>query len=101
MMHVGPEKAQIVNCVMKKHKPLNILEVGCYCGYSALLFAEMSEEHAMVHSLDINEEFVGYANAIINHSGMKNKINVHIGNVTESEEYLKNNGPFDLILIDH
>lgn len=39
MMNLGPEKARIVISALKKHKPKNILEIGGYCGYSALVLA--------------------------------------------------------------
>ena len=32
---------------------------------------------------------------------MQNKINIHLGEVSKSEEYLNSNAPFDFILIDH
>ena len=55
MMHIGKEKAAIVNFLFEKYKPTNILEIGTYCGYSSLLLAELSQEQAMIHTLEVNE----------------------------------------------
>ena len=39
MMNLGPEKGKIVKHVMGKHKIKTVVEIGSYCGYSALVFA--------------------------------------------------------------
>lgn len=39
MMNLGPEKGHIVKQAMAKHNIKNVVEIGSYCGYSALVFA--------------------------------------------------------------
>lgn len=49
MMNLGEEKGEIVKLFLKKYSPNNILELGGYCGFSALLMAFNS--NAIVHTI--------------------------------------------------
>ena len=39
MMNLGPEKGIIAIDQLKKYNPKTIVEIGGYCGYSALILA--------------------------------------------------------------
>ncbi|KAJ3146803.1 hypothetical protein HDU89_006058 [Geranomyces variabilis] len=41
MMHIGDRKAKVIEQVMLDLKPRRILELGTYCGYSAVLMASI------------------------------------------------------------
>lgn len=49
MMNVGEDKGEIVKMALKKYEPKTILELGGYCGFSALLMATHSK--AIVHTI--------------------------------------------------
>lgn len=49
MMNVGEDKGEIVKKTMKRFNPKSILELGGYCGFSALLMAANS--NATVHTI--------------------------------------------------
>ncbi len=98
-MNLGPEKSKIVQFVMKNRKPKLILEIGGYCGYSALVFAHFSG--AEVHTIEIAKKYADIAHKIHTHAGLGNKIKIHVGTVQTSFDYIKSSGPFDIIFIDH
>lgn len=99
MMHVGDEKGLTLSDTLKKYQPKTILELGCYCGYSALLMALHS--NATVHTFDINPAWNVIASKILEHAGMSNRVNVYDGTIQQNEESMKKNSPFDLVFMDH
>jgi catechol O-methyltransferase len=52
MMNVGDEKGAILKLAVQQRNPKTILELGGYCGFSALIMASTS--NANVHSLEPN-----------------------------------------------
>lgn len=56
MMNLGPEKATIIKsyCSFKDIK--NVLEIGGYCGYSALTFAKLIPA-ATIHTIEISPKY--------------------------------------------
>ena len=61
-------------------KPLNILEIGTYTGYSALCLSEGLKDGGHLHTLDINDEYASIAKKYFLKSKWKNNIKQHIGN---------------------
>lgn len=61
-------------------KPLNILEIGTYTGYSALCLSEGLKEGGHLHTVDINDEYTAIAKKYFLKSKWKNNIKQHIGN---------------------
>lgn len=41
MMNLGPEKSKILKSYIGFKEIKNVIELGGYCGYSALVFAQM------------------------------------------------------------
>lgn len=81
LMNLGPEKAMIIKsyCGFKDIK--NILEIGGYCGYSALTFASLMPE-ATIHTIEISPEYGSIAGQIAKIAGVSNRIHIHTGTVT-------------------
>jgi len=48
MMNVGDEKGQILDAAVRRVQPGLLLELGAYCGYSALRMARMMPQGAIV-----------------------------------------------------
>lgn len=51
MMNLGPEKSKIVLKALHSCNPRTIVELGGYCGYSALVLASNSSADAAVYSV--------------------------------------------------
>lgn len=79
-------------------KPLNILEVGTFSGYSAICMAEGLEEGGKVWTFEINDEQEDFTRPWIEGSPVADKIEFRIGNaITEAP---KLGITFDMAFID-
>ena len=75
LMNVGDVKGKILTDEIKKlGSNLTILELGCFCGYSAILMAKTLGEQGKVISIEISKHYAKIANEIIEFSGLKNKV---------------------------
>lgn len=103
MMNLGPEKGRVVRHKAFHKDVKKVLEIGGYCGYSALVFANEIKAHegSKVYTIEINKDYADVARRIHEHAGLANKIHIHIGTVETSLNFIKEKGPFDLIFIDH
>ena len=77
MMNLGEEKGEIVQRFLKKYNPKTILELGGYCGFSALLMAFNS--NAIIHTIQPNEQYAAIAHKIHQHAGLSERIKIHLG----------------------
>ena len=63
-----------LNEINKLGANLTILELGCFCGYSAILMANNLGAQGKVISIEINNNYASIANEIIEFAGLKNKV---------------------------
>lgn len=74
MMNLGPEKAKIALKALKLVKSRVVVEIGGYCGYSALTFAHNTPEDCKIYSIEINEVYAGISKRILQHAGLAHKV---------------------------
>jgi predicted O-methyltransferase YrrM len=55
----------------------------------------------VVHTIEPNHIFAYIAHQIHQHAGLANRIVIHLGILQNLEEFVKEHGQFDFILIDH
>jgi predicted O-methyltransferase YrrM len=79
-------------------KPLTVLEIGTYTGYSALCLAEGLQENGVIHTIDINEELATLVNKYIVEAGFEKRIIPYVGDAIEVIPTL--NYLYDLVFID-
>ena len=93
---------QLLQIMLKLTGAKNILEIGCFTGYSALTFALATEStNAQITTLDVSEEFVNVGRPFWEKAGVASRIQVMINPALQSLETLKNNGQvFDFVFID-
>lgn len=73
MMNLGPEKRRIMERVAEQHQLKKLLEIGTYCGYSALVLSQCAlQPDAKIISLEINKKHADIARKILAHSGVRN-----------------------------
>eukprot|EP01018_Ginkgo_biloba_P022013 Gb_28254 [translate_table: standard] len=108
LMNIGHEKGSILDAAAQKNDPRVALELGTYCGYSAIrLASKMTKPESKLISLEMNPHNRGIARAIIEHAGLSSKIDVVEGTlgdvVEELGEFLDEMGApfFDFIFFDH
>lgn len=94
----GHFQGRVLSMLSKLIRPLNILEIGTYTGYSALCLCEGMQENGMLHTIDIKEELVDFQRKHFDKSPWGKQIVQHLG---EAIEIIPNlDVKFDLVFID-
>ena len=107
MMNVGDEKGKVVEDAIKKHNnPKNILELGTYCGYSAVRIARNLPSDGKVYTIDPNEQIINtISKKIIEKAGLKDKVEFMVGFsqdvIPALTSKLSQFGKFDVVFFDH
>lgn len=100
LMSVGPEKGPLVQEIAGRLPPgPRILELGAYCGYSAVMLASTFGEDAQVVSIDVSAEAVASARSNVEMAGLAEQVQFIHGPSTKMIESLE--GSFDLVFLDH
>ncbi len=79
-------------------RPIHILEIGTYTGYSAICMAEGLHPDGFIHTIDINEELEPMVKKAIEAAGYQDNIVQLIGNALEIIPTL--DYQWDLVFID-
>ncbi|MDP2435643.1 MAG: FAD-dependent monooxygenase, partial [archaeon] len=104
MMNLGDAKARLLTRCLIQKGPRNVIELGTYCGYSAILMASSLPDDVPVYSCEINPEIAEIARQIIGIAGLSHRITVV---VMDSQDFLRQIPTigglptFDFIFIDH
>ena len=94
----GHFQGRVSSMLSKLIRPLNILEIGTYTGYSALCLCEGMQENGSVHTIDIKEELVDFQRKHFDKSAWGNQIVQHLGEALDIIPTL--DLKFDLVFID-
>ncbi|KAG2374432.1 hypothetical protein C9374_010716 [Naegleria lovaniensis] len=102
IMISSPEQMQLLQIILKLIGAKNILEIGCFTGYSALCFAlATSDTNAKITTLDVSEEYVQIGRQYWKKAGVEDRIEAIIKPALESLEELKQSKQlFDFVFID-
>ena len=98
VMLSGHYQGRLLSMISKLTRPLNILEIGTYTGYSALCLAEGMQKEGTLHTIDINEELHDFQRKYFDKSDYGKKIIQHTGNALEIIPTL--DITFDLVFLD-
>ena len=94
----GHFQGRVLSMLSKLIRPLNILEIGTYTGYSALSLCEGMQENGVLHTIDIKEELVDFQRKYFDKSPWGNQIVQHLGEAITIIPIL--DLKFDLVFID-
>jgi catechol O-methyltransferase len=108
LMNVGDEKGLILDEAVKRAKPKRILELGAYCGYSALRMAQAAPE-AHIYSVEFSAANAGVARRIFAHAGVDARITIVVGSLGDGgatarvlrEQHRFGPGTVDFMFVDH
>lgn len=108
MMNVGDEKGQILDRAVRRVQPRRLLELGAYCGYSALRMARAMPEDARLYSVEFVEANAEIARRIWRHAGVSDQVTAIVGSLADEKtmdslesEHGFAGGNLDLAFIDH
>jgi len=94
----GHFQGRVLSMLSKLIRPVNILEIGTYTGYSALCLCEGMQENGILHTIDIKEELVDFQRKHFDKSPWGNQIVQHLGEAIDIIPTL--DIKFDLVFID-
>lgn len=94
----GHFQGRVLSMLSKLIRPLNILEIGTYTGYSALCLCEGMQEGGQLHTIDIKEELVDFQRKHFDKSPWGEQIVQHLGEAVDIIPALELK--FDLVFID-
>lgn len=64
----------ILDSVVMETSPSTVLELGTYCGYSAVRIARLLSPATRLITVEMNPEYVCVARQVIHHAGMQDKV---------------------------
>ncbi len=109
MMNVGDEKGEILDAAIRRVDPRRLLELGTYCGYSALRTARAMPEEAHLYSIEFLPANADIARRILVHAGIGDRVTVVVGTLgdggrtisaLESEHGVAERS-LDFVFVDH
>jgi len=97
-MLAGHLQGRILKMLVRMHRSQRILEIGTYTGYATLCLAEGLPEGGEIHTVEIDDEMEAFSTEEFEHSPLKNKIRLYIGDVRDVLPRIE--GWFDMVYID-
>ena len=100
LMNVGEEKGEVLVSALQGDGPLRCLELGAYCGYSAVLVGqEIAARGGTLKSLEVSAKNAAMARRVVDHAGLSSCVDIRVGPASEQIPML--DGTFDVVFIDH
>lgn len=94
----GHVQGRLLSLISQLVKPLQILEIGTFTGYSALCLLEGLQANGVLHTIDNDDELADRCKRYFKEAGVADKICLHTGEAVDIIPGLP--GPFDLVFID-
>ncbi|KAJ5099863.1 hypothetical protein N7532_006864 [Penicillium argentinense] len=106
LVTVGVPKGKIVTDLINEVRPKTMIELGCYVGYSAILFGDAVRRNGGERylSLELNPEFAAIANMLVDLAGLRDFVRIIVGRSDLSLDKLYRTGEvktIELMFIDH
>jgi predicted O-methyltransferase YrrM len=109
MMNVGDEKGEILDGAIRRVRPRRLLELGTYCGYSALRMVRVMPSDARLYSIEFSPANAQIARRIWDHAGVGDRVTVVVGHLGDGGSTLDQlraehgftNGALDFVFVDH
>jgi catechol O-methyltransferase len=109
LINVGDEKGEILDRAVRRASPRVLLELGTYCGYSALRMSQVMPAGARVFSLEFLPANAAIARRIWDHAGIGDELTVIVGTLGDGgstierlrREHGFGEGMVDFVFVDH
>lgn len=79
LINVGDEKGEILDAAVRRARPTRLLELGTYCGYSALRTVRAMPDDAHLWSIEFNADNAAVAGRILDHAGVSDRVTIVVG----------------------
>ncbi|KAL6459273.1 hypothetical protein MHYP_G00327450 [Metynnis hypsauchen] len=103
-MNVGDEKGSILDSVVTEVNPSTALELGTYCGYSAVRIARLLSPGSKLITVEFNPAIAAIAKQIIAYAGIQDKVTLVEGSSGDLIPKMKERfgiTSLDFIFLDH
>ncbi|XP_045147202.1 catechol O-methyltransferase isoform X1 [Echinops telfairi] len=103
-MNVGDEKGLIVDEVVREYRPTLLLELGAYCGYSAVRMARLLPPGGRLLTIEVNPAYAVITQEILNFAGLQDKVTILVGASQDIIPQLKKKydvDTLDMVFLDH
>lgn len=94
----GHLQGRILKMLCRMIRPMRLLELGTFTGYSAQCFAEALPEGGVIYTVEENDELEDFINEYLMQSPHRDKIRLFIGDAKKVVPSL--GGLFDMVFID-
>ena len=109
LMNVGDEKGEILDAAIERAKPKLLLELGTYCGYSALRTVRRMPADAHLVTVEFSADNAKIAQSIFEHAGVADRITIVVGTLGDGGKTIAKlreahgfaKGKLDFAFIDH
>ena len=109
MINVGDEKGEILDRAVRRASPQLLLELGTYCGYSALRMARVMPADARLCSLEFSPDNAAIARRIWDHAGIGDQLTLVVGTLGDGGSTIDRlrteqgfgEGTVDFVFVDH
>jgi len=81
-------------------KPMNVLEIGSFTGFSAICLASGLQKGGQVHTIELREKDAQISEDNFIKAGLEKQIQLHRGNALDIISLLQENREWDLVFID-
>ncbi len=109
LMNVGDEKGEILDRAVRRATPHLVLELGTYCGYSALRIARSMPHGARLCSIEFSPANAAIARRIWDHAGIGDELTIVVGTLGDGGSTIERlrtehgfgDGAVDFVFVDH
>lgn len=109
LINIGDEKGKLLDDAVRAAHPSRLLELGTYCGYSALRIVRAMPADALLHTIEFNASNAEVAQRIWDHAGVGDRISVIVGTLGDNAKTLGtlrnrhnfSSGTLDFVFLDH
>ncbi len=108
LINIGDEKGHILDAAVRYARPDRVLELGTYCGYSALRMA-VAAPSAHIYSIELNAANARIARSVLEYAGVSERVTVVVGTLGDGGMTIAAlraahgfvAGSVDLVFVDH
>ena len=97
-MLTGVVEGRLLEFLVFALRPLRVLELGTYSGYSSLAMASVLPPGGHIDTCEVEEAHAEVARRYLDEAGVGDRVTIHLGPALETIERL--GGEFDLVFID-
>ncbi|WP_433673115.1 O-methyltransferase [Nocardia sp. CA-136227] len=109
LVNVGDEKGLILDAAVRRASPASALELGGYCGYSAVRIGRALAPGARLVSVELNADNASIARTLLAHAGLSDRVTVVVGTIDDGGDTVKRlvsehgfgRGTLDFVFLDH